>query len=64
MGSMSVSEVQPDAHNGAEGAVPRPSVLVVDDSADVRESLRLLLKGAGYTVISAASPEAALAAAQ
>jgi DNA-binding NtrC family response regulator len=36
-------------------------ILVIDDSADVRESLRLLLKSAGYTVSSAAAPEDALA---
>lgn len=38
-------------------------VLVVDDQADVREALRLLLKGAGYSADTAESPNAALAAA-
>jgi len=38
-------------------------VLVVDDQADVREALRLLLKGAGYAIQMADSPEAAIAAA-
>lgn len=38
-------------------------VLVVDDQADVREALRLLLKGAGYSIEMAASPKDALAAA-
>jgi|GraSoiStandDraft_57_1057295.scaffolds.fasta_scaffold145227_1 phosphoserine phosphatase RsbU/P len=38
-------------------------VLVVDDQADVREALRLLLKGAGYSTETAASPNDALAAA-
>lgn len=38
-------------------------VLVVDDQADVREALRLLLKGAGYAIETAESPSAALAAA-
>lgn len=38
-------------------------VLVVDDQADVREALRLLLKGAGYSIETAESPNDALAAA-
>ena len=38
-------------------------VLVVDDQADVREALRLLLKGAGYSTQTAESPNDALAAA-
>jgi phosphoserine phosphatase RsbU/P len=38
-------------------------VLVVDDQADVREALRLLLKGAGYSIQMADSPDAAIAAA-
>jgi sigma-B regulation protein RsbU (phosphoserine phosphatase) len=38
-------------------------VLVVDDQSDVREALRLLLKGAGYSTEMAESPNAALAAA-
>ena len=38
-------------------------VLVVDDQSDVREALRLLLKGAGYKTDTAESPDAALAAA-
>jgi phosphoserine phosphatase RsbU/P len=40
----------------------RPSILVVDDQPDVREALRLLLKGAGFGIDTAASPEEALAA--
>ena len=45
--------------------VPRdsPSILVVDDQPDVRESLRLLLKAEGYRVELAGSPREALAAA-
>lgn len=39
------------------------SVLVVDDQPDVREALRLLLKGAGYSIQTAESPADALAAA-
>ena len=38
-------------------------ILVVDDQPDVREALRLLLKGAGYAIETAASPSDALAAA-
>ena len=38
-------------------------VLVVDDQPDVREALRLLLKGAGYAIEAVASPADALAAA-
>ena len=38
-------------------------VLVVDDQADVREALRLLLKGAGYLTETVESPKEALAAA-
>jgi phosphoserine phosphatase RsbU/P len=38
-------------------------VLVVDDQPDVREALRLLLKGAGYAIEAVESPDAALAAA-
>lgn len=37
-------------------------VLVVDDQPDVREALRLLLKGAGYATATAESPNEALAA--
>jgi sigma-B regulation protein RsbU (phosphoserine phosphatase) len=38
-------------------------VLVVDDQPDVREALRLLLKGAGYAIETVASPDDALASA-
>jgi phosphoserine phosphatase RsbU/P len=38
-------------------------VLVVDDQPDVREALRLLLKGAGYAIETVDSPSEALAAA-
>ena len=38
-------------------------ILIADDQADVLESLRLLLKGEGYAVETATSPDAAVAAA-
>ena len=41
-----------------------PKVLVADDQPDVREALRLLLKGEGYAIETAASPAAVLAAVQ
>src|SRR4029079_12676896 len=41
-----------------------PPVLVADDQPDVREALRLLLKGEGYAIDTAASPAAVLAAVQ
>ncbi|MEJ2009217.1 MAG: sigma-54 dependent transcriptional regulator [Acidobacteriota bacterium] len=43
-------------------APPIPRVLVADDQAGVLESLRLLLKGEGYQISTAASPAAVLAA--
>ena len=39
------------------------TVLVVDDQPDVREALRLLLKGAGYAIETVDTPDGALAAA-
>jgi DNA-binding NtrC family response regulator len=39
-------------------------VLVADDQPDVREALRLLLKGEGYAIETASSPGAVLAAVQ
>jgi phosphoserine phosphatase RsbU/P len=42
--------------------VDTKKVLVVDDQADVREALRLLLKGAGYATQTAESPCEALSA--
>ena len=39
-------------------------MLVADDQPDVREALRLLLKGEGYAIDTAASPAAVLAAVQ
>jgi DNA-binding NtrC family response regulator len=46
----------------ASAAAPR--VLVADDQPDVREALRLLLKGEGYAIETAASPAAVLTAVQ
>jgi CheY-like chemotaxis protein len=37
----------------------RPRIIVADDKADVVDALRLLLKGAEYTVFSANSPAGA-----
>jgi phosphoserine phosphatase RsbU/P len=50
------------------GTAERPrtdvhKVLVIDDQADIREALRLLLKRAGYAIQMAESPNDALAAA-
>ena len=39
-----------------------PQVLIADDQADVRESLRLLLKGEGFGTHAVSSPEETLAA--
>ena len=44
-------------------AVAARKVLIVDDQSDVREALRLLLKGAGYLTETAESPKEALVAA-
>jgi CheY-like chemotaxis protein len=41
-----------------------PTVLVVDDQDVVRDVVRLALVGAGYDVLEAASPSAAIAHAQ
>ena len=45
-------------------AVERTRVLVADDQADVREALRLLLKGEGYYIETASNPAAVLEAIQ
>src|SRR5690348_17374067 len=37
-----------------------PRILVADDQADVREALRLLLKGEGYRIDAVGSPEAVM----
>ncbi|MGH7513698.1 MAG: sigma-54-dependent transcriptional regulator [Gemmatimonadales bacterium] len=43
---------------------PAPHILVADDQPDVREALRLLLKGEGYSIETAGSPAAVLSAVQ
>jgi DNA-binding NtrC family response regulator len=43
---------------------PPPHILVADDQPDVREALRLLLKGEGYAIETAGSPAAVLSAVQ
>lgn len=46
-----------------DASVVEPSrILVVDDQADIREALRLLLKADGFAIDTVASPEDALAA--
>jgi DNA-binding NtrC family response regulator len=44
-------------------SVPAPSILVADDQPDVLESMRLLLKGEGYSVELSSSPQEAMDAA-
>ncbi|HEY8256064.1 MAG TPA: sigma-54 dependent transcriptional regulator [Gemmatimonadales bacterium] len=45
-------------------SAPPPHILVADDQPDVREALRLLLKGEGYAIETVGSPAAVLAAVQ
>ncbi len=45
-------------------SAPTPHILVADDQPDVREALRLLLKGEGFAIETAGSPAAVLAAVQ
>jgi DNA-binding NtrC family response regulator len=45
--------------NSKDSTIPR--ILIADDQTDVLESLRLLLKGEGYQIETAASPGAVLA---
>jgi DNA-binding NtrC family response regulator len=45
-----------------EPSSPTPRVLIADDQREVREALRLLLKGEGYATETAASPAETLAA--
>jgi len=57
MGLATVREIE-------EPAVSQARILVVDDQPDVREALRLLLKGAGFAIDTVATPAEALAAAE
>jgi DNA-binding NtrC family response regulator len=41
-----------------------PHILIADDQADVREALRLLLKGEGYAIETVGSPAAVISAVQ
>ena len=45
-------------------SAPAAHILVADDQPDVREALRLLLKGEGYAIETVGSPAAVLAAVQ
>ena len=50
--------------NNPAASQGRPRLLIADDQAAVRDALRLLLKGEGYPVMLATSPEETVAAAQ
>jgi len=43
----------PEILDSAAAAAPRGRILVVDDEADIRESLQILLEGEGYSVSAA-----------
>lgn len=57
---MTLEAAEPTSKQARTGTY---TVLVIDDQADIREALRLLLKRAGYSIQMAASPIEALAAA-
>ncbi len=40
--------------------IPRPLILVADDEEDIRRALGLLLKGAGFAIVEAATPAEAI----
>lgn len=40
--------------------IPRPLILVADDEEDIRRALGLLLKGAGFSIVEAATPAEAI----
>ncbi len=52
----------PSETAAAKSAAPGPQVLVVDDDAEIRETLRLVLESEGFAVAEAADTESALAA--
>jgi DNA-binding NtrC family response regulator len=54
----------PSSQEPSPTASAAPHVLVADDQPDIREALRLLLKAEGYSIATAASPAAVLAAVQ
>src|SRR5436305_7691164 len=56
---MPISSVEPGEITATSAPVV-PRILVADDQADVREALRLLLKGEGYRIDTVASPEAVM----
>src|SRR5262245_22007578 len=45
-----------------KATMPAPRLLIADDQADVREALRLLVKGEGYQCQTAHSPQGVLQA--
>jgi DNA-binding NtrC family response regulator len=54
----------PSSQEPSPTAAAAPHILVADDQPDIREALRLLLKAEGYSIATAASPAAVLAAVQ
>ena len=46
-----------DRHKPTMKIDSAPRILIADDQPDVLEALRLLLKGEGYQIESAASPQ-------
>jgi phosphoserine phosphatase RsbU/P len=60
---MTLEAEQPAVEKMEPATTREAKVLVVDDQPDVREALRLLLKGAGFDIQTAASPADALTAA-
>ena len=50
--------------SNSSGSPHAPQILIADDQTDVREALRLLLKGEGFGIETVASPAAVLAAVQ
>jgi DNA-binding NtrC family response regulator len=54
----------PSSQEPSPTASAAPHILVADDQPDIREALRLLLKAEGYSIATAASPAAVLAAVQ
>lgn len=57
---MPTSSVEQGEITSTTSTALAPRILVADDQADVREALRLLLKGEGYRIDTVASPEAVM----